>query len=403
MRICLVTSSYPRFEEDGNARFIRSIAEAQAALGHDVHVVAPYAPQVRPYDSPVHVHWFRYVWPARWGRMGHAQSLDNDRSLARTVWLQLPLFSLGLLVSAQRIIRRYRIDLIHAHWVLPSGVLSGALARFNRKPLFISLHGSDVYLALKGSWLSRLVGWAFRRAQGVTGCSQPLVDGAVTLGALPARAVVVPYGAEPSRFDPEIGAPEVRQGLGIASEDAMILAAGRLVAKKGFAHAVRAMPHILSAVPNARLVIIGEGPERAKLERERDALGLGERVHLPGAVAWQAVRKYLAACDVFVMPSVIDTSGNLDGLPNVILEAMAAGRPVVATRVGGIPLAVQDGRTGVLVSDANPEHLASALAAILTSPGTRASMGRAGRARIVSELNWMQVAHRIDQLYSQAA
>jgi hypothetical protein len=105
MRICLVTSSYPRFDQDGNARFVLSIAEAQAALGHEVHILAPYTPHVQPCTSPVHVHWFKYVWPTRWGVMGHAAALENDRNLRGAALWQTPLFvaSLSLLLDVMNV------------------------------------------------------------------------------------------------------------------------------------------------------------------------------------------------------------------------------------------------------------------------------------------------------------
>jgi len=399
VRICIVTSSYPRFEQDGNARFVRSIAEAQAASGHEVHVVAPYAPEVRPYASPVHVHWFRYVWPARLGMMGHARALQNDRSLSGAVFWQAPAFSLSLVLRLLRLTRRHQIELMHGHWVIPSGFLAGWAARLTGRPFFISLHGSDMYLAQRSAWFGRVATWAFRQARGVTACSQALADSALSLGASPESTRVIPYGADPTQFDVRDASPELRRRLNLPPDDRVILAAGRLVGKKGFVHLVRAMPRVLACVPQARLVILGEGPERPLLEQLEDELGLSGRMLLPGAVPWSEMPNYLTACDVFAMPSVLDATGNLDGLPNVILEAMAAGRPVVATRVGGIPLAVQDNQTGILVDGADPDQLSAALIRLLTSAEERAAMGRAARARIETELNWIELAKRFDRIY----
>jgi glycosyltransferase involved in cell wall biosynthesis len=116
----------------------------------------------------------------------------------------------------------------------------------------------------------------------------------------------------------------------------IILTAGRLVGKKGFVYLLRALPKILASIPQARLVIAGEGPERPLLEGVSKDLGVDDRVSLVGNVPWTQVPAYLFLSDIFVVPSIHDSSGNLDGLPNVILEAMAAGRPIVATPIGGI-------------------------------------------------------------------
>lgn len=368
-------------------------------MGHQVHVLAPYADQVRPYDSPVHMHWFRYMLPASWGVMGHAAALENDRRLRAAALWQAPLFSLSLALQVRGLVLTERIDLIHAHWVIPSGAIAGWMASVNRKPLFISLHGSDMYLAGHGAVFGGIARRALRQARGITACSQPLADSAVQLGASPRQVHVVPYGADPAQFRGQIPSAKLRGQLGLWQDALIILAAGRLVAKKGFDQIISAMPSILAAAPQARLVILGEGSERARLERLRAELHLNPQVLLPGAVPWISVADYLAASDVFVMPSVRDASGNLDGLPNVILEAMAAGRPVVAPHIAGIPLAVQDDVTGLLIDAATPEHLSNALVRLLTSPSERARMGSAGRRRIESELNWHAFARHLDQIY----
>jgi glycosyltransferase involved in cell wall biosynthesis len=399
MRICLVTTSYPRFEQDGNARFVRSIAEAQAALGHEVHVLAPYAVEVRPYDSPVHLHWFRYMLPAQLGVMGHAHALENDRHIRFSAWLQSPLFALSLISSLQRIVRQRQIDLIHAHWAIPSGFLSSWVALANSRPLFISLHGSDMYLARRNGLAGAMAIWAFRQARGVTACSPWIADAAVELGALPQVVRVVPWGADLAHFDVSTSSHDIRGQLGLSSDDLLILAAGRLVGKKGFDQLVRAMPAVLAAVPRARLVILGDGPERVLLEQLKNEYCLQGKLLLPGYVPWTEMPFYLAATDVFAMPSVRDALGNLDGLPTVILEAMAAGRPVVATRLAGIPLAVQENVTGLLVEEANLDELSRALIRLLTSKDEREAMGQAGRARVRTELNWTRIAERLDQMY----
>ena len=399
MQICLITSSYARFEDDGNARFVRSIAEAQAALGHEVHVLAPYTPQVQPYTSPVHVHWFRYIWPTRWGMMGHAAALENDRQLRGMAVLQAPFFAASLLLHLQKLIRQYHFDLLHAHWIIPAGVLVNWAAQVNRLPFFVSLHGSDVYLVQRSTVWGSLARGAFRRAQGVTACSQPLADGAIQCGAHANRVKVIPYGADPERIMPVFDQTKLRQRLNLPQNDLIVLGAGRLVSKKGFALLVKAMPAVLRVQPQARLLILGDGPERGLIEQLSCELGIADRVSLPGAVHWSLVSQYMAAADLFVMPSVRDAKGNLDGLPNVILEAMAVGIPIVATRIAGIPLAVRDRETGLLIDQPEPYELSAAIVNLLAAPESRVAMGHAARQRIETELNWREYAHHLDDMY----
>jgi glycosyltransferase involved in cell wall biosynthesis len=176
-----------------------------------------------------------------------------------------------------------------------------------------------------------------------------------------------------------------------------------MVDKKGFGYLLEAAPAILDGRPDVRLVLGGGGDLLPALRGRAAALGLGERVLFPGALAHDQVLDLLAAAEVFVMPSVRDERGNIDGLPVVVLEAMAAGVPVVATGVAGMPLAVREGETGMLVPEKDPRALAEAVAGLLDRPEKARALGRAGRERVARELNWAAVARVHDRIYRRAA
>jgi glycosyltransferase involved in cell wall biosynthesis len=151
------------------------------------------------------------------------------------------------------------------------------------------------------------------------------------------------------------------------------MGAGRLVPIKGFDLLLQALPAILDALPASRLLLVGDGPDRPLLEAQARALGVADRVQLVGVHA--QVAPFLAAADLLVAPS------RNEGLGKALVEAMALGCPVVATRVGGIPTVVADGETGRLVPPEDPGALAQAVAELLGDPGLRQTMGEAGRRR----------------------
>jgi glycosyltransferase involved in cell wall biosynthesis len=207
----------------------------------------------------------------------------------------------------------------------------------------------------------------------------------------------------PGALDPIPGArANLRHRLGLAAETPLVLALGRLVYKKGFTYLIEAAPAILAAHPAARLVIAGGGDLAEELQQQVAALGLGGRVLLPGPVARDLVPLYFSGADVFVLPSVVDQRGNVDGLPNALLEAMASGAAIVASDVAGVPLAVHDGENGLLVPQKTPEALAQAVIRLLDSPDLRARYGAASRTRIEQDLNWPHVAEMFEQLYEAA-
>jgi glycosyltransferase involved in cell wall biosynthesis len=158
-------------------------------------------------------------------------------------------------------------------------------------------------------------------------------------------------------------------------------------------------PAVLASYPDARFVIVGDGPERPRLQKLVDELGLTERAVLAGLVPWTDVPAYLSMASIFVAPSIRDHEGNLDGLPTVVLEAMAASRPVIATSVGGLPLVVEHEKTGLIVPDSDPLSLANALVRLLGSSAECQHMGHESRLRVERDLNWHMVARRFDDLY----
>jgi glycosyltransferase involved in cell wall biosynthesis len=201
-----------------------------------------------------------------------------------------------------------------------------------------------------------------------------------------ARLSVIPNGVEPERFT---------DGPAYAHPRPYVAAVGRLVAHKGLDVLLEAFAHL--AAPEVDLLIAGDGPERPRLEALRDRLGLGVRVHLLGAVDGTSVASLYRGARLVACPS------RWEGLPLVCLEAMASGRAVVASRVDGIPDAVRDGETGLLVPPEDPVALAAALRTLLEDGPRRERFGARGRALVRDELTWTSVAERYLAVLAEAA
>ncbi len=169
--------------------------------------------------------------------------------------------------------------------------------------------------------------------------------------------------------------------------------------KKGFEHLVRAMAAVRARVPDAQLLIAGDGPLRDDLARTAAASGVGDALHLIGPVSHAALADLYAAADIVAVPSVHGPSGNVDGLPNVYLEGLASGTAVVASRVGGIPDIGRDGETVALVPEADVKALAEALVGLLQDDARRAALGKAARADAEARLDWDRVAGQFENLY----
>jgi glycosyltransferase involved in cell wall biosynthesis len=195
----------------------------------------------------------------------------------------------------------------------------------------------------------------------------------------------------------------VRADLGLRDGERLVLVGGRLVHKKGLNVALDAFAALDPATrAGARLVIFGYGDLDAALKAQAAALGLGERVVFTGRVARERMPALFGAADLFLLPSVHDHAGNVDGLPNTLLEAMACGLPIVASNVVGVLLVIDDGVHGLLVPERDPAALAQAISALLSDPARAATIGQAARSRVERELTWPHSARRYLAAYESA-
>lgn len=328
MKVVVLTTSYPRHEDDVAGAFVRDAVEHVRAAGIEVEVVSPAS--------------FRHY--------GIAYGHGIPGNLRRRPWLvlALPLFLAGFVRAARRAARD--ADLVHAHW-LPAGLV----ARLTGKPYLVQLWGTDVELARRAPWLARPV---LRRARAVVVASAFLADAARELGAR--EVAVIPSGVE------------VPAEPGVPGEPPHVLYVGRLSPEKG-------IEDFLAATRELPRVIVGGGP-----------------VEVPEAVGPLPPRElgaHYEAAAVVVVPS------RREGYGVVAREAMAHGRPVVATAVGGLPDAIRDGQTGLLVPPGDPAALRAAIERLLGDRALRERLGAAAREHVERELSWEAATSALAALY----
>ncbi len=408
LRIAMLTTSYPLYPGDTTAPFIEELAANIAALGHEVGLALPAHPRLRrgPRERGVELYPFRYAPGIRRLQVwGYASSLSGDVGLKGAAYAAAPLALAASTVATARLVRHLRPDLIVAHWVIPNGPPAALVARLMGKPVVVSLHGSDVFLAERKAIIGRGARAAFRRAAAVTACSPDLAARAAGLGAEPIRTTTIPYGVDPARFRP--ATPEeraaVRRELGLREGERLVLTGGRLVHKKGIDVAIDAFATaaVREAGP-ARLVVFGYGDLQADLAAQATRRGLTDRVLFAGRIERDRMATLFGAADLFLLPSVHDHAGNVDGLPNTLLEAMASGVPIVASDVVGVPTVIDDGVHGLLMPERDADALGAAIATLLRDPARATTLGHAARARVERELTWPQIARRYLAVYREA-
>jgi glycosyltransferase involved in cell wall biosynthesis len=397
--VVMVTTSYPRFPGDSVGTFMEPIAKHVAARGHDVHIVAPWHSRIvrGKVEDGVSFHFFRYAPVPALNVFGYAAGLQADVKLKGAAWLAAPLALSAGWFKAMRVAQKRGATVMHGHWVVPGGVIAAAARP--ALPLVVSLHGSDVFVAERTPPARIAARRVFARAGFVTACSDDLARRAVALGAPPDRTEVVPYGVDTGRFKPSPEKRvELRARLGLPADAPLVVAAGRLVRKKGFEYVIDALPRI----PGASLAIAGAGDLSDELRGRALASGAADRIHFLGNVTQDEVGAWFGAADVVAIPSVRDDSGNVDGLPNTLLEALATGTAVVATAAGGIGSVVADDQSGAIVGERDPAALAAAIGGLLADPAHRARLGAGGRALVDARFGWGAAAARFEAAYDRA-
>lgn len=261
--------------------------------------------------------------------------------------------------------RAGEIDAIDAHFLYPDGVAAAHLAAEFALPFVMTARGSDVNVALRERVAGRSIRWAGDRAAAIIAVSAALRDSMIAQGLLAERITVLRNGVDLELFKPG-DRPSLRAELGFTAPT--LLAVGNLVVEKGFDLVLGA----LTKLPEVRLVVLGAGPMGERLRAMAGELGVARRVTWLSPVPQAALARYYSAADVTVLAST------REGMPNVLLESLACGTPVVATHVGGAPEIVTEPIAGGLVRDRLPTSFAAACRVLLDSPPDRLAVRRFG-------------------------
>jgi len=386
-KLLVVASTFPRWEGDTEPRFVESLSY-ELADSFDVVVLAPHCRGAarkevfRRDGRQIEVRRFRYCFDA-------LETLAYDGGMLSRVrqnplrLLLLPLFLIAQLTAIVRLQREFSFDAIHAHWIVPQGVVAAVLRTWFRglPPVLVTSHGGDLY-ALRGRILERLKRWVLRKADAVTVVSDAMWEYCEQQGIAPERIIVQSMGVDlESKFTP---------GDGASARDGLIFV-GRLVEKKGVAHLIEAMAILAERYPDLSLNIVGDGPLRESLETLAAKLGVRGCVRFTGSVLNDAVPDYLRAAAISVMPSVVASSGDQEGLGLVAVEALGCGCAVVAFDLPAVRDTIKNGETGLMAEPGNVADLANKIATLLDDDKLRADLAETGRQYAIGKFNWKAV------------
>jgi glycosyltransferase involved in cell wall biosynthesis len=365
----------------GIETYAYNLAKGLVDAGHHVKVYTARLPGLPDYECWEGIHIFRF------------------RSVMRP-------FSYPFIPALIPALTRDQSDVLHAHINSPMTVdFTAFSSRLVGIPLVITYHADALItdLAVKPPvlrrWLSQVY-WLSRHAAANI-AKHLIVTSPIYLESSPFlqryrdKISVIPASVNPYYLTPLQDTRQAKESFGFSPDHPLILFVGRLVPYKGLRVLLRAFHQIHNQLPNAQLAIVGTGPQHSHLQEMSQKIGLATVVHFLGVLPQSRLRDMYSACDVFVLPS----RSRSEAFGIVLLEAMARGKPVVATHVGGIPYVVEDRTTGILVPPYDPVLLRKAILDLLQDTRLRQRLGEAGRKRVLKHFTRQPTTQQLEQLY----
>ena len=437
MKVLVIGSVYPRFQEDSEVPWLRSSIEHLKKAGVEIQVLAPSYKGLKSHDiDGTHVNRFRYA-PAAWEILTHEEGAPSK--MASKPWLQLlaiPYIINGF-IQCLRICRKWRPDVIHAHWPFPHAYIALGAAKLFKIPLVLNFHGAELLLIRKKKWVKPLLKFAIGRAQAVFANSSFTASKIKTLKNV--NVEWSPYGTTLETKDnsgvilnerednlkrresqPCLHGYDRASKVGATPHPVTItphavngkfkiLFVGRHIERKGIRYLIEAAKYLPRDKFEIRIVGGGDLTEQLKQQaallderREtKDERTQSASIIFTGKLSPEDLANEYRTANVFTLPAIVDSKGDTEGLGVVLIEAMELGLPIVASNVGGIPDVVIDGESGILVPEKDPEALADAFKRLEENPSLIEKLLVGARKRINECFTWNGIIERQIDVYNK--
>ncbi|UHD16879.1 glycosyltransferase family 4 protein [Thiocapsa bogorovii] len=394
-RLLVLTSTFPRWRDDVEPPFVFELSR-RLTDAFDITVLTPRSPGSLERETldGLRVVRFPYFLRSRENLASHGGGILNRLRANPLNYLLVPPFLIGQLWALVRVLRDDEWDLIHAHWLIPQGLVALLARKLARRPvaLVCTSHGGDLF-ALRGSVFRAIKRAVLHESTRVSVVSEAMRDAVIALGIAPEKIAVIPMGVDlRERFTPDPRIPREKNQL---------LFVGRLVEKKGMGLLFTALPRVLRAFPDTRLTIAGGGPLESELRQLAASLRISDHVDFKGMVPQSDLPALYRRAILFVAPFLVADSGDQEGFGLVLVEAMGCGCPVICGDVPAVRDIVLDENTGFLVNPRNPVELADAIVELLADPIRRDRYAVNARDHCAEAFDWGTIALRYGVLLSE--
>ena len=393
LKITILTTSFPRFQDDSAGIFIYKFASHLAESNCLVNVVAPHDIEVRRQEffKNLGIYYFKYFCPLKFQSFAYKGGMVNRIKKNWLRILQFPIFMICFLLKAFRVSKDS--DIIHSYWSV-AGLIAIITGAARKTPVVLNIWGSDIIFT-KVPVISFFYKLFLNQADAIVCESQHFKKQLTDFGIPWDLISVVPNGIDLDQFKPSNNI-SLRNKLGLSQHHKIFLTIGSLIHRKGHIYLIEAVPHIIKNFNNVHFIIVGEGEFRKNLEERIHHLKISSYITLAGYQKPSSIAEWLNVADVFILTSL------LEGNPNVILEAMACGIPVISTSVGGIEGMIQEGENGLLMPAKSSTSLAEQANKILQNDELKINLGQNARKTILNNYgDWKKQSQLLLNVYQK--
>ncbi|UTB33262.1 MAG: glycosyltransferase family 4 protein [Methanobacterium sp. ERen5] len=382
MKIGVITSAYPEHEDDPHGIFVHRLMREVCKRGHEVHVLAPYTGDKTEYQlDGVNVQKFNYFYPKRYQKLaGRSGMIDNVKE-GFFVKIQFLSFIIFNVIQSCRKLKD--MDVIHVQWPIPNGLGALFLKWIYRIPYVSTVYGEEVYLS-KRYHVTLILKFLLHWSSNIIMISNATYKAGLNIGLSGHKMDIIPFGVDTSFYKPMDVAKDY--------EIFQILSVGYLIERKGFMYLISSIKEVLKKHENVRLNIVGTGPQEQQIKNHIHELGLEGYVKIIGNISDKKLLNLYNTSDLFVLPSIIDSQGNTEGLGVVLIEAMACGLPVIGSNIGGITDIIQDRKTGLLFPQKDTDELSKLIIEMIENPNLRERIALKGYQNVLNNFSWEKIA-----------
>lgn len=391
-KVLVLTSTFPRWKNDATPPFVYELSKRLAKY-FEIYVLAPHFPGAKLYEETdnLKIYRFRYFWPERWEKFCYRGGIIPNLRENRLLMLQIPFLFLSAILAIHRIVENEKINLIHAHWVIPGGLITTCYRHiFHQKiKVLITDHSSNYKFFLGVVPANILYKWVVRHCHQITAVSHDLQS--IIYRYTKIKPQVISMGVDHELF--KVGKPDKKIISRYGGD--ILLFVGRLIEEKGLDFLIKVMKEIISERPSAVLLIIGEGPLKTRLQQTIKEFNLDKNIYLLGPMPHEQLVNYYQSAKIYVGPSKKESFGL------VFIEAMMSGCLVVSSNLKSIADIVVNNKTGLQLAINDYRKFGEKLVKLLNNYKEYRTLRKVGRLYAIEHYSWDTVANKYVQVYEE--